>query len=321
MDDRPPDRAASQQAVARFRDDRFGLFVHWGIYSVLARGEWVMHREQIPAADYEPLAERFTAERFDAADWAELASAAGQRYLVITSKHHDGFCMWDTDLDDYKVTARTPFGRDVLAELADACRDAGVRLGFYHSLLDWHHRAYEADWPAYVDHLHGQVRELCTRFGPICEMWFDGHWPNHRRHWYRPTETWRFGELYDMIHELQPDCVIGNNHHSAPLAGEDFQIYEQDPPGANEAGFNPTPPGSLPLEACFTMNRSWGWNGGDDDYKSVEELCDLAGRLWAMPCNLLLNVGPRPDGLIPAPQAERLREMGRRMPPSAAGRD
>ncbi len=305
---------ARPDAVERFRRDRFGMFIHWGLYALLERGEWVMHRERIPVADYEALAGRFAAERFDADAWAGLAAEAGQRYLVITSKHHDGFCLFDTARTDYKVT-RTPFGRDPLAELADACRRAGVRLGFYHSLLDWHHPDYGRDWAAYRDYLHGQVRELCTNYGPVCEIWFDGHWLNGEQPkaaWFRPTDTWDFPRLYDMIHTLQPDCLIGNNHHGRPLAGEDIQIFEQDLPGENSAGFNEAAPADLPLETCITINRSWGYRADDAEHKSVEQLAALLDRCGRLGCNLLLNVGPRPDGTIPEPHVERLRALGRR---------
>ncbi len=305
--------SATPEAVERFRRDGFGMFIHWGIYAVLGRGEWVMHKERIPAADYEPLADRFLAERFNAREWVDLAAQAGQRYIVITSKHHDGFSMFDTALADYKVT-RTPFARDPLDELADACRDAGIGLGFYHSLLDWHHPDYDADFDAYREFLAGQVRELCTRYGPVYSMWFDGHWTateaQRARPWFRPTERWGFGRLYDMIHELQPACMIGNNHHDAPLPGEDFQLYEQELPDEGRTDFNPTTPGGLPLETCLTMNRSWGWKASDDDYKSVEELRSLRRRCRAIGSNLLLNVGPTPEGTIPAPASERLRAMG-----------
>jgi alpha-L-fucosidase len=308
--------SANASAVERFIADRFGMFIHWGIYAVIGRGEWVMHRESIPVAEYEPLADRFTADRFDAGEWVDLAVAAGQRYIVITSKHHDGFCMFDTAETDYRVTARTPFGRDPLAELADACRVRGVGFGFYHSLLDWHHPAYTADWSVYRDYLFAQVRELCSGYGPVYSMWFDGHWPasDHAadKGWVRPDADYRFDELYGLIHELQPDCMVGNNHHVDPLPGEDFQIFEQDLPGENTAGHSAAGISALPLETCLTMNRSWGWNATDEEYKSADELITTLGRLAELPANLLLNVGPRPDGTIPERSADLLRELGRR---------
>ena len=173
----------SAKGMEWFLDSRFGMFIHWGLYSLIARGEWVMHNESIPVEAYEPLVPQFNPVRFNADEWVSIAADAGQKYMVITSRHHDGFSMYDTALSEYKVT-NTPFGRDPLAELADACaRRSDVKLGFYSSLLDWHHPAYRfrqqsgLAWADYIGFLHGQVRELCTNFGEIACVWFDGDWP------------------------------------------------------------------------------------------------------------------------------------------------
>ena len=171
---------AAPEGVARFCAMGLGLTVHWGLYALIGRGEWVMHQEHIPVQDYEKLVEQFNPTRFDAEAWATLMAEIGARAFVITTKHHDGFCMYDTALTEYKVT-NTPFGRDPIAELAEACRRRNIPLHFYYSLLDWHHPDYRSDWPAYVAYYQGQVRELCTKYGEVGGFAFDGYWPrfNH----------------------------------------------------------------------------------------------------------------------------------------------
>ena len=180
-----PAKQASPQGLKWYQDVRFGMFIHWGLYSLIGRGEWVMHVESIPVQEYENLAPQFNPVKFNADEWVSIAADAGQKYMVITSRHHDGFSMYDTALSDYKVT-NTPFKRDPLAELANACaKRRDVKLGFYSSLLDWHHPAYRfraesgLAWIDYIGFLHGQVRELCTNFGEIACVWFDGDWPHH----------------------------------------------------------------------------------------------------------------------------------------------
>jgi alpha-L-fucosidase len=301
-----------------YTDAKFGMFVHWGIYSLLGRGEWVMFTERATLRDYPDLATRFDPQRFDADEWVRVAAAAGQRYLTITTRHHDGFSMYHTALSRYRVTD-SPFGRDPLAELAQACDRHGVRLGCYVSLVDWHHPAYRASrraasglaWDDYLEFLHGQVRELCTQYGPLGEVWFDGDWPlsepaDGETDWFQAGGDFHYPELYQMIHERQPDAVVLNNRHAPPLPGEDVQGFEQDLPGENQAGFNLTAPGALPLETCLTMNDSWGYRHDDDNWKSVAELRDILRRANAAGANLLLNVGPTGDGEIPAPAATRL---------------
>jgi alpha-L-fucosidase len=298
------------------------MFVHWGLYSLLGRGEWVMFTERATLSGYPELARRFDPRRFDADEWVRVAADAGQRYLTITSRHHDGFSMYHTGLSPYRVT-ESPFGRDPLAELAAACERHGVRLGCYVSLLDWHHPAYRAShreraglaWDDYLEFLHGQVRELCTGYGPLAELWFDGDWPHHPApegevDWFAAGGGFDYPRLYSMIHELQPDAVVLNNRHADPLPGEDVQGFEQDLPGENESGFNVTRPGDLPLETCLTMNGSWGYRADDDAWKSVAELRSLLRRAGAAGSNLLLNVGPTGDGVFPAPARERLAALG-----------
>ena len=307
-----------------YLNSRFGMFIHWGLYSQLARGEWIMHVENIPIPDYAQLANSFNPVHFNADEWVSLAADAGQKWITITSRHHDGFSMYDTALSDYKIT-RSPFGRDPLAELANACAHRGdVQLGFYSSLLDWHHPAYfdrtngrpptQSMWSEYTGFLHGQVRELCTRYGHVAQMWFDGDWPAatnpHPPH-FNPGGSFDYPALYGMIHELQPHCIIHNNRHAEPLPGEDVQGIEQDLPGENTTGFNPTKLYDLPIEVCMTMNDNWWGNDARDrSMKSVRRLVHVLTRLAAAGQNFLLNAGPQADGRMQPLQAERLRGVG-----------
>jgi alpha-L-fucosidase len=314
-------KQVSPEGLKWFQDARFSMFIHWGLYSILARGEWVMHQEKIPVPEYKALMQQFKPVKFNADEWVSIAADAGQRYIVITSRHHDGFSMYDTALSDYKVT-RTPFRRDPLRELADACaRRSDIKLGFYSSLLDWHHPAYRfreesgLAWEDYLGFLHGQVRELCTQYGEIACLWFDGDWPNSSQQgdtaYFAPGGSFEYEKLYDMIHTLQPDAVVHNNRHAEPLYGEDVQGFEQDLPGQNTAGFNTTSISRLPLEVCMTINDSWGVNNQDENHKSVQQLIRTLARAASLGANTLLNVGPTALGEILPVHAERLRAIGK----------
>jgi alpha-L-fucosidase len=296
------------------------MFIHWGLYSILAKQEWVMHTDRIPVPEYEKLVPQFNPVRFNADEWVSIAADAGQKYMVITSRHHDGFSMYDTALSDYKVT-NTPFKRDPLAELADACARRGdVKLGFYSSLLDWHHPAYcfreesGLGWSDYLEFLHGQVRELCTNFGEIACIWFDGDWPRHHfddtNQYFKAGGSFEYEKLYDMIHTLQPDAVVSNNRHDKPLPGEDIQGFEQDLPGMNSAGFNTAAVYDFPLEVCMTLNDHWGYARDDANHKSARFLTQVLARSASVGANFLLNVGPTPEGEILPVHAERLRQVG-----------
>lgn len=315
----PPEQ--SRNAVARrwFEDARFGVFVHWGVYSLLGKGEWVMENDKIPVAEYRKLPPQFNPSRFDAEAWVKLVKSAGARYVTVTTKHHDGFCMFDSKLTDYDVVDATPYGKDPIRALAEACRRHGIKLFFYYSLLDWHHpdffplgktgrhagREPKGDWSRYVAYYQGQVRELCANYGEIGGVWFDGWWD-------APDAAWDLEGTYRLIHELQPGALVGNNHHVAPFPGEDFQVFEQDLPGENKAGFNKAETtAALPLETCLTIGRSWGYDSGDRDFKSTEQLVHALVGAAGRGANLLLNVGPRPDGAIPPEAAERLLDLGR----------
>jgi alpha-L-fucosidase len=304
-------------ARERFQDAKLGMFIHWGVYSVLQDGEWVMDVRGITAEEYETLAGQFNPVAFDPAEWVALAKAAGMRYITITSKHHDGFAMFDSAVSDWDIVDRTPYGRDVLAMLADECRTQGLELFFYHSQLDWHHPDYfprgqtghtsgrpeAGTWTSYLDFMDAQLRELLSNYGDIGGIWFDGMWDRY-------DADWRLEETYSMIHELQPAALIGSNHHRAPHPGEDFQMFEKDLPGANTAGFNTAEVGELPLESCDTINGSWGFNLTDRAHKSVEQLIRLVVEAAGRNANLLLNVGPTPSGEILEVHRERLLALG-----------
>jgi len=279
-----------------------------------------MHNESIPVAEYEKLVSKFNPLKFNAEEWANIAVDAGQKYIVITSRHHDGFSMYNTALSKYKVT-NSPFKRDPLTELADACAHrSDIKLGFYSSLLDWHHPAYRfreqsrLAWADYLGFLHGQVRELCTNFGEIACIWFDGDWPNtpfnEKTTYFKAGGSFEYDSLYGMIHTLQPDAYIQNNRHAQPLPGEDIQGFEQDLPGENNSGFNTTDIYDLPREVCMTINDNWGVHFEDDNYKSTTSLLHNLVKSASINANFLLNVGPTPFGEILPVQVQRLHEIG-----------
>jgi alpha-L-fucosidase len=304
---------------AWFQEARFGLFIHWGVYAVRGEGEWVMHEKRMTIPEYErDLPPQFDPVRYDPAAWVAMAKAAGMKYVTITSKHHDGFAMYDSKVSPYDVVEKTPYGKDVLKLLADACRKEGLKLFFYHSQLDWHHPDYfprgrtglfagrpeKGEWNRYLDYMDAQLRELLTGYGEIGGIWFDGWWD-------KPEAEWRLGRTYKLIHDLQPQTLVGSNHHRKPFPGEDFQMFEKDLPGANTAGFNDKSEiGDLPLEMCDTINRSWGYNKNDGSYKSTKQIVHLLVKAAGYDANLLLNVGPRPDGTIQPEFVDRLKEVG-----------
>jgi alpha-L-fucosidase len=310
----------SKQGLENFQDICFGMFIHWGLYSIIGKQEWVMHTDRIPVPEYEKLVSQFNPTKFNAEEWVSIAADAGQKYMVMTSRHHDGFSMYDTALSDYKVT-NTPFGRDPIRELADAiARRNDMKLGFYSSVLDWHHPAYRfreesgLAWSDYLDFLHGQVRELCTNYGEIACIWFDGDWPRHKidesNAYFEAGGSFEYEKLYNMIHTLQPDAVVMNNRHDRPLPGEDVQGFEQDLPGINSAGFNTTMVYDLPIEVCMTINDHWGYSASNRNTKSTQHLIQLLVRSASVGANYLLNVGPTALGEIVPLHAERLRGVG-----------
>ena len=310
----PAERLAAREW---YQDARLGMFIHWGAYSLLGQGEWVMQNRNIPVETYEWLASTFNPVKFDAAAWVGLAKSAGMRYITITARHHDGFSMFGSRVTPYNIVDWTAFKRDPLRELADECGRQGIKLFFYYSQLDWHHPDYwprgntgkgtgrpeGGEWSRYLDFMDGQLQELLTRYGPIGGIWFDGMWD-------KPEADWRLPRTYELIHRLQPAALIIPNHHQAPLPGEDVQTFEQDLPGANTAGFNTTTVGALPLETSLTINNSWGYNLTDRSFKTVSQLIQYLVRAAGRNANLLLNIGPRPDGTVQPEAVERLKALG-----------
>ncbi len=272
-----------------------------------------MHNERIPISEYEKLAGQFNPVRFDAEAWATLIAESGARGFLITTKHHDGFCMYDTALTDYKVT-NTPFGRDPIGELAEACHRRGIQLHFYYSLLDWHHPDYRANWPAYVRYYQGQVRELCTKYGELGGILFDGYWPRYEfvpeTEHFRPGGEWDLAGTYDLIHSLQPQAMVVNNHHVLPLKGEDYQVWELDMPGENTVGFNTTEVGPLSRAAWFNLNRGWAYYKGEQQVKAAEQIIKQLSECMRRDAVYWLNVGPTPEGEILPEEAAELRKVG-----------
>jgi alpha-L-fucosidase len=309
-------RQASPAGVQAFVEGGFGLSMHWGLYSLLGRNEWAMHWESIPHAQYFTLMDRFNPTRFCAEEWADLLLESGQKFLVITTKHHDGFCLWDTAFTEHKIT-NTPFRRDALRELATALHDRGLHLHWYYSLMDWTHPAYRQDWPCYLDYVNGHLHELLTQYGPIHGVIFDGYWPHHpfseRDAYFKEGGPYNLAAIYDLIHALQPDAMVTNNHHVLPLKGEDYQVWELDMPGENTIGWNTTEIGTLPTAVWWNLNSGWGYQPANHCVKSVETLLDTYQRARSKGATFMLNIGPRPFGDIHPDEATVLRQIGQRL--------
>lgn len=273
---------------------KFGMFVHWGLYSILGRHEWVMEHEGIPVSEYERLADQFKPKPGFAREWARLAKRAGMKYMVMTTKHHEGFCNFDTKLTEYCATKRGP-KRDLVREYVEAARAEGLRVGFYYSLMDWHHpdgarcKTDEAARRRFVDYIHGQVRELMTNYGKVDILWYDVASP-------LDAAGWESVKMNTMVRKLQPDIII-NNRSKIP---EDFDTPEQ----RIEASQN------RPWESCMTLNDSWGYHAADVGWKTPRTvirnliICARDGG------NYLLNIGPKPDGSIPIESVQILSEVG-----------
>ena len=312
----PQNLAARQQ----FEESRFGIFIHWGLYAMLGQGEWVMTNQSIDNHEYAKLANGFYPHDFNAQEWVSAIKDSGAKYITFTSRHHDGFSMWNTAQSDYNIM-HTPYGKDVVRQLADACHELDIKLHLYYSHIDWTRDDYpagrvgrntgkdltKADWPSYYRFMNNQLTELLTNYGEIGCIWFDGWWDHD--HDTIPF-NWQLEEQYKLIHSLQPACLVGNNHHQTPFAGEDIQMFERDIPGENEAGLSGQDISRLPLETCQTMNGMWGYRIYDQNYKSVSQLIQLLVRTSGKGANLLMNIGPQPDGKLPQIALDRLKGMG-----------
>lgn len=322
--------AARQQ----FQDMKFGMFIHWGASSVLANGEWVMNNRGIRAEDYKILQSVFNPSEFNAKEWVSIAKNAGMQYITLITRHHDGFSNFDTKASDWKIT-NTPYGKDIVKQLADECHKQGIKICFYYSLLDWYRNDYQwetgktgkksgrasrRDWASYIQFMKTQLTELLTNYGEVSGIWFDGHWDqldNDKDKTLTSKVNWHYDEIYSLIHRLQPQCLIGNNHHLLPIAGEDFQMFEKDLPGFNTTGFGGADISQLPLETCETMNDSWGYNITDRTFKSSKSIIHYLVNAAGRNANFLLNVGPKPNGVIQKEFTDTLSLVGKWMDANA----
>lgn len=324
------------EAREDYRDMKFGIFVTFGMSTLLGLGaerpygshyyfpftEWTMQTNSMRADRYEEIAEYFNPDKFDAREWAETFAAAGARYVTITTKLHDGFCIFDSRLTDYDIVDRTEFGRDILKELKRELDKRDIAMFVYYSQLDWHHPDYfprgkyghyagrpdHGNWDNYLKYQNGQLRELFTNYGDVAGVWFDGYWDRD----HMPNKgDWRLRETYDLIHDIQPRALIMNNHHVAPFPGEDIQVFEKDLPGEQTQFFNTAyVSDTLPLETIDSMNKVWAYNLQDEEQKSTAELIKLLVGAAGRNANLLLNTGPRPDGQMPSFNVKTLKEIG-----------
>jgi alpha-L-fucosidase len=289
--------ATRAQRMRWWHEARFGMFIHWGLYAQLGRHEWAMNRERIPVAEYERLAASWQPKARPARAWAQLAQQAGMRYLVMTTKHHEGFCLWDSQQTDYNAVKHGP-GRDLVREYVEACREFGLRIGFYYSLMDWHHpdgaecARDEAARRRFLDFTQGCVRELMSNYGQIDILWYDVSWP------LRSPEAWETVKMDTLARQLQPDLIINNR---AQL-DEDF--------GTPEEHVTAEKPGRA-WEACMTFNGSWGYMPSAVDWHSVRSVLNMLRTATAGQGNLLLNIGPAPDGSVPPEAYERLVPLGK----------
>jgi len=300
--------------LAWWREARFGMFIHWGPVSLKGTEIGWSRGVEVPVAEYDQLYKKFNPTLFDAEAWVKVARQAGMKYIVITSKHHDGFCIWDTKLTDYNIM-NSPFHRDILKELAAACRKQGIVFSTYHSILDWHNPDYPTDSPGgktekpganmdrYVAYLKGQLAEIIRNYGPLGIMWFDGQWE-------KPWNPDRGQDLYEYVRGLQPSIIINNRVGSA-RPGKDGSITTEtaggdyDTPEQEIGNFQ----NQRPWESCITICEQWSWKP-NDKLKSLKECLQTLIRCAGGDGNLLLNVGPMPDGRIEPRQVDRLKEIG-----------
>lgn len=318
---------ANLDARAWFTNAKFGLFIHWGPFSIPGDGEWLMQQRNITVKNYTRLMNFFNPIDFNAAQLVSMAKNAGMNYITLITRHHDGFSMWDTKASDFNIM-NSPYHKDIVKMIADECHKQNVKLFLYYSLLDWRRNDYSywtgrtgqgtgrtvhGDWNNYIAFMKQQLTELLTNYGDIGGIWFDGYWDqlnNDSNKVNKPNVDWHLNEIYALIHKLQPQCLIGNNHHMQPLPGEDFQMFEKDLPGGNTTGFGGALASALPLETCETINNSWGFNITDTTYKTPKQLVDYLVKAAGYGANFLLNIGPMPNGEIQPEFKERIAYMG-----------
>ena len=305
--------------------ERFGIFLHWGIYASYGQAEGYLNNGKLNKDEYAKAARGFCPVHYNAEEWVKAFKDAGAEYVTITSRHHDGFSMYDTKASDYNIVKATPYAHDVMKDLDEACLKEGLKLQFYYSILDWDREDYpigrtgrdsgrkgdSQDYNHYFEFMKAQVKELLTQYHTRA-LWFDGYWDHSKD---EVPFDWRMPEFYQYIHSINPACLVGNNHHRLPIEGEDYVMYEKDLPGQNTTGFSEGQEISytLPMEMCQTMNDAWGYSVKDQNYKSVGQLVRLLATCVSMDCNLLLNIGPQASGEIPATALERLKGIGQWM--------
>lgn len=314
---------ANLRSRKEFAEDRFGIFIHWGLYSVYGQGEWYMQNAGLDRDEYAKVADAFYPHRFNAKKWVSLVKASGAKYICITTRHHDSFSMWDTKYSDYNIVDATPFKRDILKEIAKECAKQDIALHLYYSHADWYRDDYprgrtaknvtgrdstRISWESYYKFMNRQLEELLKNYGKVRAIWFDGWWDHDED---EVPFDWHLSEQYRLVHKIQPRCLVANNHHQTPFPGEDIQVFERDLPGENEYGLSGQEISKLPLETCQTMNGMWGYKVADQNYKSTDELIRYLVSTAGKGANLLLNVGPQPNGEIPFAAQERLRAMGK----------
>jgi len=310
-----------------FRDAHFGMFIHWGVSSVLGKEiGWALGGQDVN--EYRKNMHIFNPVKFDAAAIVKLAKDAGMKYITFTTRHHDSFSMFDTKYSDWNIM-NTPYGKDVLKMLSDECRKQNIRLFCYYSLTDFYRADYcqgnsrrgtgingECDWEAYIEFMKNQLTEILTNYGPIYGIWFDGHWDQVdriNRSYGKQKRKWGYDEIYKLIHDIQPGCMIVNNHHLATFPGEDFQTFERDLPGQNTGGgysADAVISDDLPLECNDIIGRSWGYVTNDTINRSVKQLLHLLIGSAGRGANFLLNIGPTPEGEVRKAHSDRLLEMG-----------
>jgi len=308
-----------------FTHDRFGLFIHWGIYALPARCEWIKQYEEIPDDEYQNYFDHFYPDLYDPTAWAQAARDAGMNYFVITTKHHDGFCLWDTKLTDYKVT-NTPWGQDLIRPMVEAFREAGLKVGFYHSLIDWHHPDFvidnthsmrnhpdraklnePRDQTRYIEYLHGQARELLTEFGQIDVMFYDFSYPSETPGAGKGRDDWNSEELLRLTRELQPNIIVNDRLDLLDVEGGwDYRTPEQV--AVREGVKVDGEP--VVWETCQTFSGAWGYHRDEETWKSVDQLVQMLIDTVSKGGNLLLNVGPTARGEFDDRAMDRLAGMG-----------
>ena len=314
------------EARQKFAEQRFGIFIHWGLYTNYAQGEWYLQQQALDEKAYARMMYGFYPSKFDAREWVKLFKKAGAKYVTITSRHHDGFSLWPTKVDDGYNVAQTPFKRDILGELSAACQEEGLQLNFYYSLMDWHRADYPAggaakvvrgkqkgDYQSYKKFMMGQIAELIDNYHPG-NIWFDGEW----EHFTTDEETgakrssldWEFDDIYDLIHSKK--TLVANNNHQAIRDKEDIQLFERDLPGENDSGYSKgqTITQDRPIEQCDVIQDDvWGYRIKERKFRTAQDVVAMVARAAAKDSNLLMNIGPDGSGQLPAQAVDTLEKV------------